>query len=167
MISRQDEDGLPDLSPPENSGQNLSGQIVDGQHQFPIRVYYEDTDFSGLVYHASYLRWCERARTEFVRLLGLHQRELYEGQAKESAFFVVRRMELDYLKPALMDDLLDVLSVVTEIGTASVKLTQTVQRGDTQLFKAGVTIVLINGSGRPQRISPSVRGAFDSSLGGR
>jgi len=141
--------------------QNLSGHLEGQQHFLPIRVYYEDTDFSGLVYHASYLLWCERARTEFVRLLGLHQKDMFaQKDPKKQRFFVVRRMELDYLKPALMDDQLEVVSRVDELGSASVTLIQEVRRGDTVLFCAKVVIVHMSGEGRPARMDEATREAF-------
>ena len=92
----------------------LDGEFRDGRHVQQVRVYYEDTDFSGVVYHASYLRFMERGRTNYLRLLGADQRALFE-QAKAEApgfSFVVRSMQLDFRKPARMDDLLD---VVTEV----------------------------------------------------
>ena len=140
---------------------DLAGRIINGRHILPLRVYYEDTDFSGLVYHASYLRWCERGRSDFVRLLGLHQKALFEGEGPGGErFFVVRAMELDFLRPALMDDVLEVVSQVEEVGAAKVRLCQTVERGDQVLFRAKVTIVLINTEGRPARISEAIKGAF-------
>ena len=95
--------------------EHLSGRIVDGVHRLPIRIYYEDTDFTGLVYHASYLRFMERGRSDFIRLLGIDQGELFEQTAKEAPgfHFVVRSMKLDFLKPARVDD---VIEVVTQSG---------------------------------------------------
>jgi len=93
-------------------------------HRIPIRVYYEDTDFSGLVYHASHLRFMERGRTELLRELGIHQRALLEGEAGGGFFFVVRAMNLDFRRPALMDDLLTVETRVEAIGGASLTLAQ-------------------------------------------
>lgn len=140
---------------------DLAGRLEGARHILPVRVYYEDTDFSGLVYHASYLRWCERGRTDFVRLLGLQQKALFDGgDETEALFFVVRRMEIDFLRPALMDDVLEVVSEVREIGTASLTIGQEIRRGDLVLFKASVLIVLINRQGRPQRMSAAMKQAF-------
>lgn len=140
---------------------DLAGRLQDGGHVLPVRVYYEDTDFSGLVYHASFLRWCERGRTDFVRLIGVGQKALFDGQDEEHAcFFVVRRMGLDYLRPAFMDDVLEVKTEVGEIGSASVVIHQQVKRGDVVLFTAEVLIVLINKQGRPVRLSGAIRQAF-------
>lgn len=140
---------------------DLAGCLHEDTHVLPVRVYYEDTDFSGLVYHATYIRWCERGRTDFVRLIGLNQKELFEGaDGAERLFFVVRHMDIDYLKPALMDDVLEVVSRVAEQGTASLKLSQEIRRGETVLFKALVTIVLINERGRPARLTDAIKQAF-------
>ena len=139
---------------------DLAGRLVDGQHRLPVRVYYEDTDFSGLVYHVSYLRWCERGRTDFVRQIGLGQKEMFEGEGDDQRFFVVRRMEVDYLKPALMDDVLEVLTEVDEVGVATVDLQQSIVRDETVLFRAKVTIVLLGGTGRPQRLTSAMKAIF-------
>ncbi len=140
---------------------DLAGCLRGDSHVLPLRVYYEDTDFSGLVYHASYIRWCERGRTDFVRLIGLNQKELFEGaDGASGCFFVVRHMDIDYLKPAMMDDVLEVETKVAEQGTASMKIAQEIRREDTVLFKALVTIVLINENGRPVRLSEAIKEAF-------
>ncbi len=91
----------------------LDGEIRDGRHLQPVRVYYEDTDFSGVVYHASYLRFMERGRTNYLRLLGADQRALFEEVAKEAPgfAFVVRSMQIDFRKPARMDDVLEIVTV--------------------------------------------------------
>src|SRR3954453_7076996 len=92
---------------------DLAGRLVETAtgraHVLPVRVYFEDTDFSGLVYHATYLRWCERGRSDFLRLMGNDHQALIAGAAgRESAAFVVRRMRLEYLKPAQIDEVLEV-----------------------------------------------------------
>ena len=143
---------------------DLAGRLAGESHILPVRVYYEDTDFSGLVYHATYIRWCERGRTDFVRLIGLNQKDLFEGAEGETGlFFVVRHMEIDYLKPAMMDDVLEVVTKVAEQGTASLKLFQEIRRGGAVLFKALVTIVLINERGRRVRLTEAMKKAFISS----
>ena len=124
-----------------------------------VRVYYEDTDFSGLVYHASYLRFMERGRTELLRSLGLHQRALLEGASGAPYFFVVRAMDLDFKKPALMDDLLDIVTQVKEVGGASVGLDQQVFRAEELLVTAHVRVVCVE-NGRAKRLPPEVRAAF-------
>ena len=95
------------------------------RHVLPVRVYFEDTDFSGLVYHGSYVRWCERGRSDFLRLLGNSHRDLEEGAGeREPAAFVVRRMQLDFLKPAHIDDVLNIRTQVKEVGAATLTLDQ-------------------------------------------
>ena len=100
---------------------DLAGRIENGQHVMAVRVYYEDTDFSGVVYHASYLRFMERGRTDFLRLLGVDHRALFEEAGKEAPgfAFVVRSMTIEYLKPAHMDDVLTIRTSPAEIAGAS------------------------------------------------
>ena len=102
----------------------LDGEIRDGKHRQQVRVYYEDTDFSGIVYHASYLRFMERGRTNYLRLIGADHRALFEQAAQEAPgfAFVVRHMDIHFHKPAHMDDLLDVVTAPEEVKGASVML---------------------------------------------
>jgi acyl-CoA thioester hydrolase len=149
----------------ESNWPDLAGRLVeiDGtrSHVLPVRVYFEDTDFSGLVYHASYVRWCERGRSDFLRLLGGDHRRLIDGSGgTEPAAFVVRRMTFDFLKPARIDELLEVETRVKAVGAASLTLLQSVKRGETMLVEAEVTVVLISVSGKPLRISSALREAF-------
>ncbi len=123
-------------------------------HRLPVRVYYEDTDFSGVVYHASYLRFMERGRTEQIRALGVAQRELFDGET--SLAFVVRRMVIDWLKPALMDDDLIVETTPTVARGASLELSQRILRGEEVLVTASVTVACIGG-GRARRIPEALR----------
>src|SRR5690348_16572814 len=101
---------------------SLDGLIRDGRHFQPVRVYYEDTDFSGIVYHASYLRFMERGRTNYLRLTGADHRALFEQAAAEAPgfAFVVRHMSIDFKKPAYMDDLLEIVTAPIEVKGASV-----------------------------------------------
>jgi acyl-CoA thioester hydrolase len=122
-------------------------------HLFSIRVYYEDTDFSGIVYHANYLRFIERARTEMLRDADLHQGEIHAG---EQVFFVVARMGIEFLRPARMDDLLTVETRVLKITAATLELDQRVKKGDEVLFTARVLIAAVSG-GRACRIPKNVR----------
>ena len=142
---------------------DLAGKMEAGGHRLPVRVYYEDTDFSGFVYHVSYLRWCERGRTDFVRHIGLGQKDLFDGEGEDRRFFVVRRMEVDYLKPALMDDVLEVRTEVDSLGACTVDLNQVIVRDETPLFRAVVTIVLLGGAGRPQRLTAAMKAVFQPS----
>ncbi len=144
---------------------DLAGRIVTGaagqHHVLPVRVYFEDTDAGGVVYHASYVRFAERGRTDFLRLLGTDARRLIDGSDnREPAAFVVRRMSCDFLRPSRMDDLLEVETRVKEIGGASVTLIQTIMRDGVRIFEAEVTVVLVSVSGKPLRLSEAVRGAF-------
>ncbi|WP_442753452.1 tol-pal system-associated acyl-CoA thioesterase [Methylocystis sp. JAN1] len=128
-------------------------------HTLSVRVYWEDTDASGLVYHTSYVRFMERGRTELLRSLGLDQRPLLEGAAGAPTFFVVRAMQLDFIRPAAMDDLLSVETRVLELGGASLRLDQRVLRGDETLVTATVKVVCVE-AGRAKRLPPDVRDKF-------
>ncbi|MFA9551052.1 MAG: YbgC/FadM family acyl-CoA thioesterase [Hyphomicrobium sp.] len=148
---------------------DLAGRLVKvpaGRHHvLPVRVYFEDTDFSGLVYHGSYVRWCERGRSDFLRLLGGDHRRLIDGSgSSEPAAFVVRRMSFDFRKPASIDEVLEVITKVKEVGAASLTLAQTVTREGSPLVEAEVTVVLVSVSGKPLRISATLREAFGRSL---
>ena len=148
---------------------DLAGRLVKvpaGRHHvLPVRVYFEDTDFSGLVYHGSYVRWCERGRSDFLRLLGGDHRRLIDGSgSSEPAAFVVRRMSFDFRKPASIDEVLEVVTKVKEVGAASLTLAQTVTREGKPLVEADVTVVLVSVSGKPLRISATLREAFGRSL---
>src|SRR5213080_1591546 len=137
---------------------SLDGEIRNGRHHMQIRVYYEDTDFSGIVYHASYLRFMERGRTNHLRLKGAEQHALFaEAQAETPAFaFVVRSMQIDYLKPARMDDVLDVATWPVAVKGASITLGQQVRRGEEVLVKAQVRVAFIS-EGRAQPIPKALR----------
>ncbi|MEO1952007.1 MULTISPECIES: tol-pal system-associated acyl-CoA thioesterase [unclassified Thioclava] len=123
-------------------------------HEFPIRVYYEDTDLAGIVYYANYLKFIERGRSEFVRALGVDQVAL---KADHGVVFAVRRVEADYLRPAKFDDELVVTTdLVAETGARFV-MEQTVQRDGEVLFTAQVTIVCLNETGAAQRLPADIR----------
>jgi acyl-CoA thioester hydrolase len=140
---------------------HLSGRIVDGAHRLPVRIYYEDTDFTGLVYHASYLRFMERGRSDFIRLLGIDQGELFEQTAEEAPgfHFVVRSMKLDFLKPARVDEVIEVVTRPGEVGGASIVLKQSIVRGNETLIEADVRIAFVAGE-KPQRIPAALRKAL-------
>lgn len=153
------------MSETPESWPDLAGRIMDDEtgrrHVLPVRVYFEDTDAGGIAYHASYIRWCERGRTDFLRLLGTDSRRLIDGSAStEPAAFVVRRMNCDFLRPSRMDDVLIVETRVKELGGASVTLLQTVLLDGRRVFEAEVTVVLVAVSGKPLRLSRAVRSAF-------
>ncbi|RXT46479.1 tol-pal system-associated acyl-CoA thioesterase [Bosea sp. Tri-44] len=125
-----------------------------GAHSISVRVYYEDTDFSGVVYHASYLRFMERGRTELIRALGIEQRELFDGDA--ALGFAVRRMLIDFMKPAVMDDLLTVETKPTVARGATMELDQRILRGEEVLITAQVKVACIGG-GKARRIPDVLR----------
>jgi acyl-CoA thioester hydrolase len=129
------------------------GEAMDTR-DFELRVYYEDTDLAGIVYYANYLRFIERARTEWVRGLGVDQGAL---KRDEGIVFAVRRVEADYLKPARFDDLLTVTTRLLELGGARIELEQEVLRAGERLFAARVVLVCMSEAGGAVRIPPVVR----------
>ena len=123
---------------------------------FQLRVFYEDTDFSGYVYHANYLKYCERARSGYLRDVDVDQNAMFaEGLA-----FVVRKMDCEFIRPAKFDDVLDVETRLTEVSGARFELAQLVKRGEAVLFSATVTVAIIGKDGRPQRIPAALAGKF-------
>ena len=122
-------------------------------HSWPVRVYYEDTDLAGIVYYANYLRFIERARTEWIRELGIDQTRL---KAEDGAVFAVRRVEADYLSPAVFDDQLTVLTQVDRLTPARIELVQKVMRADALLFAARVTLACLGPDMRPRRLPPAL-----------
>ena len=143
----------------------LDGALRDGRHLMTVRVYYEDTDFSGIVYHANYLRFMERGRTNHLRLMGADQHALFEqAQAETPGFaFVVRSMEIDFLRPARMDDLLDVVTWPVAVKGASITLAQQVRRAAEVLVKAEVRVAFIS-EGRAKPIPKSLRQLMKADL---
>jgi acyl-CoA thioester hydrolase len=147
---------------------DLAGRIVADvsgrrRHVLPVRVYFEDTDFSGVVYHASYLRWCERGRSDFLRLVGNDHKTLSAGAVgREPAAFVVRRMALEFLKPARIDEVLEVVTRARETTAATLVLDQRIGRDGVELFTAEVTVALVSASGKPQRLSAALREALQA-----
>ena len=130
----------------------LDGEIRGGRHVMDVRVYYEDTDFSGIVYHANFLRFMERGRTNYLRLLGANHRALFAETEREAPgfAFVVRSMTIEFLKPARMDDVLTVVTAPTEVKGASVILTQAVLRDSAPLVEARVRVAFVSaGKARP------------------
>lgn len=132
---------------------------MDGQaHVLPIRIYFEDTDFTGVVYYANYLKFAERGRSDFLRLLGVHHTEL----AADNLAFAVRHIEADYLKPARIDDIVHVTTCLAEMRGARFVLQQDISRGDEMLFQARITAVLLSLEGRPKRIPADMRAKFEA-----
>jgi acyl-CoA thioester hydrolase len=160
---------LSNSSPQGGRGQggawpHLAGRLEGGVHLLPVRVYYEDTDFSGVVYHASYLRFLERGRTDFLRLGGVDQSTLHAAGA--GVIFAVRRMTVDFLKPARMDDVLIVETRTAEVRGASLVIAQAIRRGDDTLLTADVRVAAIAG-GRPARIPDELRAILQPASGAR
>lgn len=137
---------------------SLDGELRDGRHIQYVRVYYEDTDFTGIVYHANYLRFMERGRTNYLRLIGADHRVLFEETEREAPgfAFVVRAMNLDFRKPARMDDVLSIVTEPIEVKGASVTLRQRVMRDDDLLVEADVKVAFVSG-GKAQRIPKALR----------
>lgn len=123
-------------------------------HRFELRVYHEDTDLAGIVYYANYLRFIERARSEWVRGLGIDQRRLREAAGR---VFAVRRLEADWLRPARFDDLLAVTTAAATATAARMVLDQRVWRGEELLFAARVTLVCLDAGGAARRLPAELR----------
>ncbi|MFN7012187.1 MAG: tol-pal system-associated acyl-CoA thioesterase [Allorhizobium sp.] len=137
----------------------LSGELTDEGHHLTQRVYYEDTDFSGLVYHARYLHFLERGRTDYLRCLGVEQSALI-GIDDEGLVFVVHRMEIDFKAPARMDDVLEIRTTTTKAGGAKMVLEQEIRRDGTLLIAAKVVIAVVNRKGRPRRLPDGLAARF-------
>ena len=129
----------------------MSGEAL---HTFPLRVYYEDTDLAGIVYYANYLKFIERARSEWIRGLGIDQSSL-RGEA--GLVFAVRRVVADYVSPARFDDVLTVATTVVSDTGARMVLKQHVLRGDTLLFSAEITLVCLTSTGKATRFPAVLR----------
>ncbi len=137
---------------------NPPGGVIDGaRHLYAVRVYYEDTDLSGITYHANYLRWFERARSDLLRLLGIDQREAIESG--EGAY-ALSEVNLRYLRPAKLDDDVVIETRCTELGAASCRMYQIARRGDEMLCEAALRVGFITLDGRPRRQPPEWREAF-------
>jgi acyl-CoA thioester hydrolase len=130
-------------------------------HSMTVRVYYEDTDLAGIVYYANYLKFIERARTEWVRSLGIDQNRL---KAEDGVVFAARRVEADYLRPARFDDMLTVVTTPESLAGARFVLKQDVRRGGDVLFRAIVTLVALSAAGAPTRLPAELRRELESQL---
>jgi acyl-CoA thioester hydrolase len=142
--------------PTQKPASEPSGGWFEGTtHVFPVRVYYEDTDFSGVVYHANYLRFMERGRSEFLRLSGAGHQGMLAGA--EPLVWAVRRMTTDFRKPARMEEALTLRTMVLELAGARMRLDQAVLRGSDVLVQAEVEVCTITLDGRPRRVPDSTR----------
>jgi acyl-CoA thioester hydrolase len=139
---------------------DIAGRIEGGVHRLPVRIYFEDTDFSGVVYHGSYVRFLERGRTDFLRVLGVGHDALDKGEHGERLAFTVRRMSLEFLKPARIDDVVLVETTPAEVTGARGILAQRILRGGEVLVTAEVTVAMINAEGKARRWPESVREAL-------
>ena len=137
------------------SDRPTAGRFEGREHLLPIRVYYEDTDFTGLVYHANYVRYLERGRSDALRLMGVGHAELLDGD--QPMAFVVSKMELSFLKPARIDEQLLVRTRYDAIEGARLLISQTITRGDDVLCRAQVEVVCIHMDGRPRRPTQLLR----------
>lgn len=138
----------------------LSGALTDFGHRLMARVYYADTDFSGVVYHARYLEFFERGRSDFLRLAGVHHTELADGKHGEKIVWVVRRMEIDFRAPAHIDDILTIDTRAEEISGARIVMAQQLKRGDGVLVEAKVHAAIIGENGKPRRFPKEWIAAF-------
>lgn len=140
-----------------------SGRFQDGVHLFPIRVYFEDTDLSGIVYHANYLRYMERARSDMLRLAGIDQRTTFEAG---EGVYAVASLEIQYKRPAKLDDILTVESRVTRVRAAATEIRQSILRSGELVTMALVTAALVapeaSGQNRPIRQPAAWRDTFKS-----
>ena len=134
----------------------MNGGLVTAGHVLPIRVYYEDTDFSGSVYHGSFVRFLERGRSELLRSLGISHAAL----DSDGLAFAVVEMALSFRRAARIDDLVEVVTAVREVSGARGTLTQIVRRGTETLVEAEVTVALVDRDGRPQRFPLAIRAAL-------
>jgi acyl-CoA thioester hydrolase len=138
----------------------ISGALTPFGHRLMARVYYADTDFSGVVYHARYLEFFERGRSDFLRLAGVHHTELADGKHGEKIVWVVRRMEIDFHAPARIDDILTVETRTLEVSGARIFMAQQLKRGEDVLVEAKVEAAIIGENGRPRRFPKEWIAAF-------
>lgn len=136
------------------------GGVFDGsRHLYAVRVYYEDTDLSGITYHANYLRWFERARSDLLRMLQIDQRAAIESES-DSGAYAVSEINIKYLRPAKLDDDVVIETTCTELGAASCRMHQIARRGEEKLCEANLRVGFITLEGRPRRQPPEWRAAF-------
>lgn len=147
----------------------LAGQLTEEGHELRVRIYFEDTDFSGVVYHARYLHFLERGRSDFLRLKGIDHRALLSGMYGAPMAFAVRHMQIDFLRPARIDDVVEVTTKTKLLGGARIILEQTIRCDGVLLVEAEVKVAVISPEGKPmrmpapvtERLLPFVRGSID------
>ena len=143
-------------------GHSPSGELVGDGHRLAVRVYFEDTDFSGVVYHGALIRFLERGRSDFLRLVGIRHAELAGGRYGEQLFFAVRDLSVRFVRPARIDDLLEVATAPQRLTAARITLAQAIARAGEPIAEACVEVVLIDGAGRPRRLPPALRAMLGS-----
>ena len=136
-----------------------TGRMPKSEGRFPIRVYYEDTDAGGIVYHANYLRFAERARTEWLRTYGYDHPTLNETHGMG---FAVRRCNVDFIRPAKLDDALEVRTTIAKAGAASIEMDQRIFRADEHIATVTVQLACIDGAGAPKRMPAELRQTMQS-----
>lgn len=136
---------------PDQPDEALSGQLTEFGHRLTARVYFADTDFSGVVYHARYLEFFERGRSDYLRLAGIHHKDLIEGKLGEKLVWVVKRMEIDFRAAARIDDILTIDTTTADISGARIVMSQQIRRQDAVLVEARVQAAIISESGKPRR----------------
>lgn len=141
---------------------DINGYLEGTMHLQPVRVYYEDTDASGIVFYGNYAKFIERGRTNFLRLIGVHHQDLFN--LPEPIAFTVTKLQMDYLKPARIDDTLTVKSQYTRLTAARIEGLQSVWRGEEELVRAKIEAACINLDGRARRIPQYVRDAMEPYL---
>ncbi len=153
------------MTEPLRSARRRAGRVAAAlpPHRHSLRVYYEDTDAGGVVYYANYLKFAERARTEMMRAAGVPHAQMIAG---DGVSFAVRRCEVDYFRPARLDDLLDVETRLLEVGGASLEAEQIVGRDGDELARIRVRLACLDTSGRPSRLPKSVRATLLAALPG-
>ena len=135
-----------------------SGTIEGATHYYPVRVFFEDTDLSGIAYHANYLKWCERARSDLLRVLGINQREAFEAG---EGVYAVSEAQIKWRRPAKLDDELIVETRALELRAASARMEQKVMRGEELLAQVDIVAAFVTPEGRPRRQPEEWRRAFE------
>ena len=135
-----------------------SGKIEGAMHLYPVRVFFEDTDLSGIAYHANYLKWCERARSDLLRVLGINQREAFEAG---EGVYAVSEAQIKWRRPAKLDDELIVETRALELRAASARMEQKVMRGEELLAQVDIVAAFVTPEGRPRRQPEEWRRAFE------
>ena len=141
---------------------NLSGEIIEKTHIFAVRVYYEDTDFSGIVYHANYLKFAERGRTNFLRLLGINHSELINSL--DPKYFVVYKMNSQFLGTSTIDDMLEVRSIFRGIDGVRLKIDQDIFKDEKKVFSANIEFALLDMNAKPKRFPEDIKSKIEEYL---